>query len=271
MAPSRMLVAALNLETSVQRAITQEQGSATDNTAIQGMINISWPRPGEVIHTGAYPGENGNMIFLGTQKNLYSLRRLQQNDEITLYDRKGNSFIYRIIAFSASGQPERVVDPSMDTWIFEPTQEAVLTIIVSMPQPLPPVNPDSDSSQNQTVLSRDDYTSSQKLAYRGVLALYAPAQQTTAATPVAVPGSVWETRPAPAQTPAPRPTVSSSATLPPETPPAQLNNGQATVVKKPEQAATPAIPEGLPDTGQGGAVQPAPTIILKPGPGSRKI
>ncbi len=310
MAPSRLRIPALELEVPVQRAITQElksvstpepgseintSNSSTGSFGSSFGLNdsstagaemesvVSWPRPGEVVHTGSYPGESGNMILLATQKNMSALRRLQQNDEVTVYDRKGNAFTYRIIAFSATGQPERVVDPALDTWIFAPTREAVLTIVVSMPMPLPVVNPNSDSSttslssstSNSQAVPRDDYNSRQKLAYRGVLALYAPTQLTPpAATPVAVPQSVWETRPAPVAALPLSPTTATTVTAPPPQPaatPAVTANPtgstragadpNSTKANTPaEPALTPVVPNGLPDTGKGGAA-----ALLQPG------
>jgi hypothetical protein len=243
LAPSRLTMTALGVDVTIQKAIVEEhpimattppatttnqaqttttegqrQGqptmSQTDPTPQVG-VSIVWPRPGEVLHYGAYPGEIGNCLLFGTQEGLAQLRYLQQNDEIKLYDRNKNVFVYRVVAFSPTGQPERIVNPNAqtDNWIFGPgtNNEALLTIIVSYPQPLPPVNPATNpgsaqsgqggsTSQSQPGAgAKDDFTTAKKLAYRAVLVGFAPnAQATPNSTPVAVAGGVWQTQPMPA-------------------------------------------------------------------------
>ncbi|MBN9392142.1 MAG: hypothetical protein J0I20_29155 [Chloroflexi bacterium] len=243
LAPSRLTVAAVALDTPLERALTQ------NNTA-SGAAIVTWPRPGEVVQVGAYPGEIGNMLIMGNQKELGALRRVQQNDEVTVFDRKGNAFIYRFVAFSADGQVEREVDPTSldDEWIFAPTQEAILTILVTYPQPLPAVVP--NQTGNNQVTPRDDYLVQKKLAYRAVLAMYAPAKVTPAGTPVAVPQSVWQTVAAPTSTvsPTPAPATTTAPAVSPALP--------ATVAPALGGDITPSpgstIPSGLPNTGGGG-------------------
>ena len=242
---------ALSVDVGVQKALVQEQiiTSSTTTTPTQNQpqvqqvgVAVVWPRPGEVLHIGAYPGEIGNCIILGTQANLAPLRRLEQNDIIKLYDRDKNVYSYRVLAFSATGQPERSVNPAWegDNWIMQPdTQgQALLTIVVSMPQPLPPFDPNAnagaattnstggvDGGQGQMAY-KDDFTSPLKLAYRAVLVAYAPVQATPGATPVPVTGQVWQTQPmpqlqlettsstpTPAPVPTPTPTVQSPSVL----------------------------------------------------------
>jgi hypothetical protein len=201
------------------------------------------------------------MLIMGNQTDLGGLRRVQQNDEVFVYDRQGNAFIYRFVAFSADGQTEREIDPNSieDAWVFAPTQDAILTIIVNYPQPLPPVDPNPSSSDNlNQVQVKDDYLTWKKLAYRAVLAMYAPAAITPAGTPVAVPDSVWRTVPAPTLTQAP--TTATNTNIPITT---QAGTGLPFANKTQESTSTPAmtptpgpltpvIPTGLPHTGYGG-------------------
>ena len=257
LAPSRLSVPALSVDVGVQKALVQEQIITTTTATIstttmpastpttptqtqpqvqQVGVAVVWPRPGEVLHIGAYPGEIGNCIILGTQQNLAPLRRLEQNDIIKLYDRDKNVYSYRVLAFSATGQPERSVNPAWqgDNWIMQPdTQgQALLTIVISMPQPLPPFDPNANAGaattnstgvdgQGQTAY-KDDFTSPLKLAYRAVLVAYTPVQVSPGATPVPVTGQVWQTQPmpqlqvettpptpTPASVPTPTPTVQS--------------------------------------------------------------
>lgn len=257
LAPSRMVVTALNIDVPIEKAIVQEQvitALTTPTTTVSSDqsqatpaapavgVSIVWPRPGEVLQYGAFPGEVGNCLIFGTQENLADLRHIQQNDLIKLYDRDNNLYLYRVVAFSPTGQPERVINPATDSWVFAPSEdEATLTIIVSMPQPLPPVNPNQSSNQagnqNQPV-AQDDFISGKKLAYRAVLVSYSPnSKATPVGTPVEVDNSVWQTEPASTQPPA---AVVSTTTPAPTTP-------TATATPTP----TPQYPN-LPDTGFGG-------------------
>jgi len=243
LAPARLKITALSIDTPVLKAITQISGASSDSSI------VSWPRPGEVVHTGAYPGEIGNMLIMGNQEDLSGLRRLQQNDEITVYDRKGNAFIYRVVAFSPDGQTEREIDPSSlsDTWVFAPTDDAILTILVTYPQPLTPVDPNQNGQSASKVTAKDDYLNSRKLAYRAVLAMYAPASVTPAGTPVAVPDEVWQTVGAPDTTPIQKvtPTPAPALIRTPEPTATPVQNSSS-------PAPTRLIPSGLPDTGMGG-------------------
>ena len=280
MAPSLLAIPALGVNVGVMKAIVQEQviqtPTATPVTSVETLtpspaptssttttanraptvgVSVVWSRPGEVLHLGAYPGEVGNCIILGTQDNLAPLRRLEQNDEIKLTDRNKNVFTYRVVAFSATGQPERIVNPtwSGDNWIFQPdTQgQALLTIVVSMPQPLPPVDPNNGSNtgspntntgQNSATgansspggaAAKDDFTVGAKLAYRAVLVGFAPIQQTPGATPVPVNGQVWHTQPLavphltlePTATPTPTPSPSVPTVTPPAAATTIADNG----------------------------------------------
>ena len=299
LAPSYLVVkeADINIDVTIDRAIAYEQpvtatatsstnGQQTTNdtntptpTASSVSVTMAWPRPGQVLHWGAFPGEIGNCIILGTQVNLADLRKLQQNDEVKLYDRAGNIFTYRILAFSPTGQPERVIDLTnpADNWIFakpDASQAAVLTIIVSMPQPQPPINAQAEVQVAQSV--KDDFTTTKKLAYRAVLVSFAPNVSPTNtaagagaglnATQVGVDSSVWQTQPmativvASAATPVigttnaannnntnanPATTTVSSAA------PAQAQTTTATPT--PPEAGN--LPSGLPDTGQGGGAR----------------
>lgn len=262
LAPSRMKIAALTLDTPVERALTR---SSNNEAAI-----VSWPRPGEVVHTGAYPGEIGNMLIMGNQKDLGGLRRIQQNDEVVVYDRKGNAFIYRFVAFSADGQTEREVDPTSigDAWVFGPAEEAVLTILVTYPQPLPAVDPNQtgNSSTNQAAV-KDDYLTQKKLAYRAVLAIYAPAPTVSTGTPVVVPDSAWQTVAAPANTPTPasEPTVTPAPTITPS-PGVEGTTTVPTNQELPTASPGSVIPRGLPDTGKGGSseAKPQPVLTINP-------
>jgi len=191
LAPSRLTIPALKLNANIERVLT------TDTQV--GGVEITWPTGSDVGHFGAYPGEVGNLLLLGTQESLGNLRQVQQNDLINLYDRNGNLFRYRVLAFSPSGQPERVVDLAnpADAFIWEPTSEAILTILVNMPRESFPVQSNSGSEfgaiRPQT---QDDYLTTKRLAYRAVLVNYAPATVTPSGIPVGVPKSVWQTSPA---------------------------------------------------------------------------
>ncbi len=261
LAPSRMAVPALGLDTPIERAISQDNSNG-------GEAVISWPRPGEVVQTGAYPGEIGNLLIMGNQKELGVLRRIQQNDEITLYDRKNNAFIYRALPFSADGQTEREVDPTSleDAWVFSPSEQSILTILVTYPQPLPAVDPNQRSATNQ-VTPQDDYLVQKKLAYRAVLAMYAPARVTPAGTPVAVPDEAWQTVAAPSPkevttSPSPSPVQDQPTTVPP---------AQTALTIPGQQAQTTqdvVIPAGVPATGEGGGGGVSSTV--KAGRYSRK-
>lgn len=258
LAPSRLSIPALGLDKPVERALTQD--SKNDGTAI-----LTWPRPGEVVHTGAYPGEIGNMLLMGNQKDLGALRQVQQNDEVMIYDRKGNAFIYRFLPFSASGQTERQIDPMSleDAWVLAPTEEAILTILVTYPQPLPAVDP--NQTGNNQVTPRDDYLVQKKLAYRAVLAMYAPAKVTPAGTAVDVPASVWQTVPATDSTDTP--TVAAQATTPPETTTPGVTSsesGPSTSNAPVQTTPTVIIPSGAPVTGEGGgSTYPRSQLPLK--------
>ncbi len=236
LAPSRLSIAALKLNNlAVERAITEE-GAANSG------LKVNWPKPIEgIAHFGSYPGELGNMLLLGTQESLGLLRRLQQNDLITIYDRNGNIFSYRVLAFSASGQPEREIDLAnpADNWVWESTQEAILTILVSYPRL------EQEAKSNKSGGSSgvaDDYLTSKKLAYRAVLVRYNPAQVTTMGIPVGVPASVWQVSPNPAT---PTPTISPAS----PTVPVTNTSGSGSVVTTP----TPIGGQypGLPNTGDG--------------------
>jgi hypothetical protein len=250
LAPARLKIASLGIDTLVVRAITQNSGAA-GNSSI-----VSWPRPGEVVHTGAYPGEIGNMLIMGNQEDLGGLRRIQQNDEITVYDRKGNTYIYRVVAFSPDGQTEREIDPTSlsDAWVFEPTDEAILTILVTYPQALPPLDPNQNGQSTSKVTAKNDYLTSRKLAYRAVLAMYAPATATPAGTPVAVPDEAWQTVGAPVTTTAPKVTPTPAPALTPAPTPEPT-----ALPAKGQEAPTPTsmVPNGLPDTGLGGGFSPS--------------
>lgn len=245
LAPSRMIIAVLGVDKTVLRAITQNNPNGSESV-------VSWPRPGEVVHSGAYPGEIGNMLIMGNQADLGALRHIQQNDEVTVYDRKGNAFIYRILAFSADGQTERIIDPTSleDAWVFGPTDEAILTILVTYPQPLPAVDP--NQTGNNQVTPKDDYLVQKRLAYRGVLAMYAPAGVTPAGTPVVVPESTWQTVAASSQ----QLTITTAGTTDGANQPTPTPQGVSSVNPPAPPAAptTPgvSIPSGLPNTGQGG-------------------
>ena len=310
LAPSYLVVkeANINIDVTIDRAIAQEQPvtaptptitattttTATDDqsqsqaAATNVSVSMTWPRPGQVLHLGAFPGEVGNCIILGTQANLADLRKLQQNDEVKLFDRSGNVFTYRVLAFSPTGQPERVIDLTnpADNWIFgSPNQgQAALTIIVSMPQPQPPISSQAsgDNGQNQQAQAatnppaRDDFTTTRKLAYRAILVSYAPNVNPTTtagagagaalnATQVGVDSSVWQTQPiatmpsqaipAAAATPVigTSAAAASSSSNPTTTTPAQA---QAQITPTPG-AGTGDLP-GLPDTGLGGGNNATP-------------
>ncbi|OJV92980.1 MAG: hypothetical protein BGO39_20910 [Chloroflexi bacterium 54-19] len=250
LAPSRLSIPALGLDTPVERALTQ------DNKNDRGAI-VTWPRPGEVVHSGAYPGEIGNMFVMGNQQDLSALRRVQQNDEVIVYDRKGNAFTYRFLPFSASGQTEREMDPTSleDAWVLAPTKDAILTILVTYPQPLPAVDP--NQTGNNQVTPRDDYLVQKKLAYRAVLAMYSPAKVTPTGTAVDVPASVWQTMAATentiSSTPAAQMTTSPGANTP-----AVTSSGSGPSTADTSAQTTPAviIPSGAPATGEGGGVVP---------------
>jgi hypothetical protein len=203
--PHRIQIAPLGLNLLIDRATTQEK---------DGQLAVVWARGGQVGHIGAYPGETGNMVLLATQSTLGGMRKLQQGDELRLYDRKGNLFIYRLMPFSPTGQVEREIDLLEDGWVFEPTEQAVVTILVSLPQDTP-VSTGSALNQGQNT-AKDDYLTTKKLAYRAVLAIYAPTIPTPAGTPVAVPNSVWQVRAANTPTPTSLPTATPLPTPTPD-------------------------------------------------------
>ena len=240
LAPSRLSILALKLNNlAIERAITEE-GEANAG------IKVNWPRPGEgIAHYGAYPGELGNMLLLGTQESLGLLRRLQQNDLITLYDRNGNIFSFRTLAFSASGQPEREIDLTnpADNWIWQNTQEAILTILVSYPRSEPINNTiNKQLAPSSTTHVTDDYLTTKKLAYRAVLVRYNPAQLTTVGIPVGVPASVWQVSPNPVPA---TPTISPASPTPAATTTSPTGSGATTPI--PVGGQYP----GLPNTGDG--------------------
>jgi hypothetical protein len=237
--PARLRIAALEVEAAVERALTREESGS-------GKLSLTAPRGDEVVHWGAYPGEAGGMYLWGTQGSLGRLRRLQINDELTLTDRRGNAFVYRVLPFSPTGQPERLIDPTREAWLFTQTggEEALLTILVN--SPLVEANATntpavSNRSERESV-ARDDTTNPQKLAYRAVLALYIPAKERETGVAVAVPESVWRTRPASVITTTPTltatPVISSTAS--------------PSVPATPSVPVTLTIPRGLPATGYGG-------------------
>jgi len=191
LAPSRLTITALKLNANIERVLT------TDTEA--GGVEIIWPTGNEVGHFGAYPGEVGNLLFFGTQESLGILRRIQQNDLISVYDRNGNIFRYRMLAFSPTGQPERVVDLAnpTDAFLLQPTSQSILTILVNLPRESFLVeNKASSEFGAVTPPTQDDYLTTKRLAYRAVLVNYAPATVTPSGIPVGVPKSVWQTSPA---------------------------------------------------------------------------
>jgi hypothetical protein len=290
-APSRLRIEALELDLPVIKAVTQlEAKPGVTDPSGTGLLRVTWPRPGEIVHLGAFAGESGNAIILANQINLSVLRRIQLNDTITLYDRQNNAFIYRVVPFGATGGAERIVDPVIESWIFASPPStnpnlALLTIVVNFPQPVTPSDPNDRESYGGSVqggleasaaekTARDDYTSRYKLAYRAVLAFYAPAKTDANAngTPVIVPDEIYEVRPSlptftpPVAIPTPNnPSVSPSPALSP----APDNLSPVPTVTKgvsPSPPSTPVptgtvvIPGGLPNTGKGGG---QPTINPK--------
>lgn len=257
--PNSLAIPALSLTTPLQRALTEEDGDT---------LLVEWPRPFEVATTGAYPGELGNMLLLGTQSSLGQLRRLQVGDEIRVYDRKGNLFVYRLVPFSQAGQPERVVDLATESWVFNPTEEAVLTILVTPPQQVMPIAQYYQSgvaSGNSTgsVQERqplDDRATTKRLAYRAILSIYAPVPPTPFGTAVAVPAKAWQ-GPTPTPTSTPTPTATPTS-IPTATPTPEIT---------PTASATPEILSGqdsqlpgLPHAGEGGCAESTPCEIQPP-------
>jgi hypothetical protein len=260
--PSFLSVTALGLTGSpIVRGLTQEgqdeQGQPT--------LSLVWPRPFEITHFGAYPGELGNCVLLGTQSSLGLLRRLQLNDEIRITDRKGNLFVYRVVSFSPAGQSERVVDLAGESWVFANSSEAVLTILVTLPQDVVPLSKNPATGQEQSAL--DDLTTTRRLAYRAVLSIYAPVPPTPFGTPVAVNQNVWQV---PTATPIP-PTATSTPTVTASSSPS-IPTGDTTPVPTattPIPTITTVLP-GLPHTGDGSCANGACDNQLTPGTQRRK-
>lgn len=260
--PSLLSVAALGLTGSpIVRGLTQEgqdeQGQPT--------LSLVWPRPFEITHFGAYPGELGNCVVLGTQSSLGLLRRLQLNDEIRLTDRKGNLFVYRVVSFSPAGQSERVVDLAGESWVFANTSEAVLTILVTLPQDVVPLSKNPATGQEQSAL--DDLTTTRRLAYRAVLSIYAPVPPTPFGTPVAVNQNVWQVPTATPITPTTTPTPTPTPTASPSLSPSSIAAGAAPVptATTPIPTVTTVLP-GLPQTGDGGCANGTCDNQLTPAP-----
>ena len=199
--PSKLSVTAIGISAvTIARAQTEESAD--------GQVNVIWPRPDqvqEVSQIGVYPGQLGNCVLMGNQSQLGLLRKAQIGDYLTLTDRSGNQYLYRFVEVSPAGLPEMIVDPTNTAdsgWLFEqPGNLAEVTILVSIPQPQPPslvaalsesssasaATTDTSTSQMQL----DDLATSKRLAYRAVLARYAPTTATPGGYAVEVPSSAW--------------------------------------------------------------------------------
>ncbi len=71
------------------------------------------------------PGEAGNVAIAGHRDTFFRpLRRIRQNDEITLTTLKG-SYLYRV-------DSTRVVEPE-DTYVLDASDEAILTLVTCYP------------------------------------------------------------------------------------------------------------------------------------------
>ncbi|HEX2911050.1 MAG TPA: hypothetical protein VH186_09600 [Chloroflexia bacterium] len=304
LAPSHLKVSALGIDVPILKALVEEQSTqqespgttlaspetaspSPDPTSVSGSTavptttttpakvdtaSISWPRPGLVVQSGAYPGEVGNMLIMGNLSSLAALRRLQLNDLITITDRQGSTFYYRVVPFSPLGEAEREIDPVVDSWVFgqETGGAALLTIITNLPRPAaipltatPNPNPDATTLlSEEALLAKDDFLSSHKLAYRAVLAVYAPATPTPQGTLVEVPDSVYRLHPAATSTPtlpaslSHLPSPAAGETAGPSLPAPATVTVPAAVSSTPAATApapTPVVPLKMPDTGMGGA------------------
>lgn len=188
---------------------TSPGGSSISVAAARVGLKILMPPPNAdlIAHYGAYPGELGNMLLFGTNTSLALARQWQVGDEVVFTDRKGNLFTYRIVSFSPTGQPERLIDLSdpSDAWVFEPEAgSAIATFILPTAQLLPVSSSVSGSSAGSGAAYGvgsepasklvDDPSSTRRYAYRAVLSLYNPAKTTPAGSKVMVPEEVWKTR-----------------------------------------------------------------------------
>ncbi len=256
--PASLASEVSNINTPIERAVMQVSGSGNEGATASNLTSlVTWPRPNHVLHMGAYPGEIGNMVLMGNQQPLSGLRLLDTNDTITVTDRAKNQFVYRVIALSQNGQPERVVNLAVDSWLFDTSNYATLTIITTLPQPqsaVAAVPAQTTPGADNDPPSRDDFLNPNKLAYRAVLAYWIPSQGGPAGTPVAVPQSAWSVPPQQPQiastitTPTPTPTPTPAPITPAPTLDPTKGGGDNNLGNLP----------GLPDTGLGGASWSAP-------------
>ena len=241
MPPSQLALPAFQLTLPINRARTQE----TTDAAGQPRAAILPPAPGELTHYGAYPGETGTLWLFASQKTLGRLRTIQEKDQLVLTDRTGTTYTYRVLPFSPSGQPERLIDLNTDGWMFDAPSDVATLIIV-----LPPAK--TGQTPNASQGADDDFSTSQRLAYRAALERIAPATTTPRGTPVFIPDTLYTPQ---------RATPSAAATATSTAP--TSTTGAATPPTTPSISATPTPPTpstalpGLPDTGGGSATDAA--------------
>jgi hypothetical protein len=77
---------------------------------------IQFPETGQLYHYGSYPGEQpGNVVLIGTWDDVgAAVERLQVNDEIVLTDRKGGTYVYKVLRWSDfEPRPTPTSDPNL--------------------------------------------------------------------------------------------------------------------------------------------------------------